>query len=175
MIGKGGEVREEIEEKSGAVLDINSKTGSVDIDTSDIDDPLLEMSVEDVVKAIGRGFNPEKAISILNENVHFELMDIRDYVGKNANAVRRMRGRVIGKDGRSRELIEELSESYVSVYGNTIGIIGGPTELKIARKAVEMLLQGSEHASVYRFLENSREEIKIAKSGFHLEEDIREE
>lgn len=89
-------------------------------------------------------------------------------MGKSSNAVRRMRGRVIGKDGRSRELIEELSEAYVSVYGNTIGIIGGSTELNIAKRAVEMLLDGSEHATVYSFLENSRTEIKKARSGFRI-------
>lgn len=168
LIGEGGKIKEEIEEESGAELNINSKTGLVKIDVSDIDDPVRSMKVEDVVKAIGRGFNPKKAIHILRDEIYFELIDIRDYVGKNANAVRRMRGRVIGKDGRSRELIEELSETYVSIYGNTIGIIGGSTELSIARKAIEMLLEGSEHATVYSYLEGSRDEIKKARSGFYV-------
>ncbi|MEF8873805.1 MAG: KH domain-containing protein [Candidatus Thermoplasmatota archaeon] len=169
LIGKNGSVKEKIEEKSGAELKIDSKTGQVDIDVRDIDDPILSLKVEDVVKAIGRGFNPEKAMEILNDEIDFALLDIRDWVGKSTNAVRRMRGRVIGRDGRTRELIEELSETYVSVMGNTVGIIGPSFQLGIARQAVEMLLEGRKHATVYKFLEDNRERIKIEKSGFRIE------
>ncbi|MFW6195733.1 MAG: KH domain-containing protein [Thermoplasmatota archaeon] len=168
LIGKDGEVKKEIEERTGAELDIDSKTGLVEIDTREIDDPILPMKVEDVVKAIGRGFNPDKAMNILEDNVNFELLDIRDWVGKSSNSVRRMRGRIIGKGGRTRELIEELSETYVSVKGNTVGIIGQPFEVKIARKAVVMLLEGSKHATVYSFLEGKRKDIKLDQTGFKL-------
>lgn len=168
LIGKNGEVRKKIEEETDAVLDIDSKTGEVDIDVSDVEDPILRLKIEDVVKAIGRGFNPNKALKILDDEIYFELLDIRNFVGKNTNAVQRMRGRVIGQNGRSRELIEELSEAYISVYGNTVGIIGTEVSLRVARRAVEMLLEGSEHSTVYQFLENSRPDIKREKSGFEL-------
>ncbi len=169
LIGKNGSVKEKIEEESGAELEIDSKNGEVDIDVRDIEDPILSLKVEDVVKAIGRGFNPEKAIEILRDGVDFALLDIRDWVGKNTNAVHRMRGRVIGKNGRTRELIEELTETYVSVMGNTVGIIGPSFQANIARRAVEMLLEGREHATVYKYLEDNREKIKLEQSGFHLE------
>lgn len=170
LIGKDGEVKKEIEEKSGAMLDINSKTGQVNIDLRDVEDPILSLKVEDVVRAVGRGFNPKKAIKILNDEIDLELIDIRDWVGKNTNAVQRMRGRVIGRDGRTRELIEELTETHVSVKGNTVGIIGRNFELNVARRAVEMLLEGKEHATVYNYLEGKREDIKYRESGFYLEE-----
>ncbi|MFP3872231.1 MAG: KH domain-containing protein [Candidatus Natronoplasma sp.] len=169
LIGKDGEVKDKIEEESGAELDIDSNSGEVDIDVRDIDDPILSLKVEDVVKAVGRGFNPDKAIHILKDEVDFALLDIRDWVGKNSNAVRRMRGRVIGRDGRTRELIEELTDTYISVMGNTVGIIGPRFQLSIARKAIGMLLEGKEHATVYRFLEDNRARIKMEKSGFRIE------
>jgi len=169
LIGENGKTKNKLEEKSNAKLDIDSRTGVVDIDVEDIDDPLMPMKVEDVVKAIGRGFNPKKALKILDKDVYFELLDMRDYVGKSPNAVHRISGRVIGKNGRSREIIEELSETHISVYGNTIGIIGGSVEISIAKRAIEMLLEGSEHSTVYGFLEKSRAEIKRARSGFYME------
>ncbi len=171
LIGKDGRVKKKIEEESGAELEIDSQTGRVDIDVRDIDDPILSLKVEDVIKAIGRGFNPDKAIEILNDNIDLDLIDIRDWVGKNSNAVKRMRGRVIGRNGRTRELIEELSETHVSVKGNTVGIIGSSFKLKIARRAVEMLLEGREHATVYNYLEGKREDIKLENSGFHVREE----
>jgi len=163
LIGKDGQTKREIEEETGIVLDIDSDTGEVDIDTEEVEDPLVKMKIKDVIKAIGRGFNPDKAMFLLEDGVYFDLLDIRNYVGKSSKAVKRMRGRVIGKNGRTRELIEELSESYVSIYGNTIGIIGRLTEHKIARKAVEMILNGSTHSAVYNYLESMRVEIKKEK------------
>ncbi|MBS3817733.1 MAG: RNA-processing protein [Candidatus Thermoplasmatota archaeon] len=175
LIGENGSVKKEIEEKSGAELEIDSNTGRVEIDVRDVEDPILSMKVEDVVKAIGRGFNPKKAMNILEDNIDFVLLDIRDWVGKNKNAVRRMRGRIIGRDGRTRELIEELSETYVSIKGNTVGIIGSPFEVNIARRAVEMLLEGREHATVYKYLEGKREDIKLERSGFKIDRSELEE
>ena len=80
--------------------------------------------------------------------------------GKSKNTLLRLKGRVIGKDGKSRQLIEELSEAYVSVYGKTVCIIGTAESASMAKRAVEYLLQGSTHASVYKWLENRRREMK---------------
>jgi ribosomal RNA assembly protein len=45
-------------------------------------------------------------------------------------------------------------------------IIGNSVQLPIARSAIDMLLSGSEHATVYRFLERSRTTLRIAEMGF---------
>ena len=54
----------------------------------------------------------------------------------------------------------------MSVYGHTVALIGEAFHLAIAREAVEMLLRGSEHNTVYRFLERKREHIKVYEMGF---------
>lgn len=166
LVGEKGKTKKKIEKETGAVLDIDSNTGAVEIDTRGVTDPVMMLKVEDVIKAIGRGFNPRKALFLLQDDVYFELMDIRSYVGKSTNSVNRMKARLIGKDGRTRELIEELSECFVSIYGNTVCIIGTPMELSIARRAVQMILEGSEHSTVYGYLESKRTDIKKRKSGF---------
>ncbi len=166
LIGEGGKTKMKIEEVTGTTLDIDSKTGVVEIDTREVEDPVLKLKVEDIIRAIGRGFNPKKALSLVDDEIYFELMDIRSYVGKSSNAVHRMKARIIGKEGRTRELIEELSESYVSVYGNTVAIIGSSLELSIARRAIQMILEGAEHSSVYSYLESKRTDIKRRRQGF---------
>ncbi len=166
LIGEKGSSKKLIEDKTGCELDIDSNTGEIDIQTEDVEDPLMKLKVQDVVKAVGRGFSPEKALDILNDDVYFELIDIKRYVGKSHKAIKRMKGRVIGREGRTRQLIEELSECHVSVYGHTVGLVGPPTELRVARKAVQMILEGSEHSTVYSYLESKRIEIKKDKLGF---------
>jgi ribosomal RNA assembly protein len=88
---------------------------------------------------------------------------MRDFVGKSESDIKRLSGRIIGREGKTRRLIEELTDAYVSVYGHTVGIIGATEEAEIARQAVEMFIRGRLHTSVYRFLHVKRRELKKKK------------
>lgn len=160
LVGKTGSVKKEIEEHTGAKIEIDSKSGDVTIDTENVIEPLYTLKVVDIVKAIGRGFSPEHAFRLFDEDIYFSLLNIKDYVGKNQKHVRRIKARLIGKKGKTRSLIEELSDTNISIYGNTVGIIGELEELNTAKSAVDMLLRGSEHSAVYRFLEHKRTDLK---------------
>jgi len=94
------------------------------------------------------------------------MFDIRDFAGKNAKRVRQVRARLIGTGGKTRRLVEELTGVDVSIYGNTVGLIGDIVQLGVAEKAVEMILEGSKHAAVYRFMEGSRASLRMAELGF---------
>jgi ribosomal RNA assembly protein len=156
LIGPKGEVRRYIEDRTGVKLEIDSKDGSVVVHEEEAEDPFIAMRAAEIVKAIGRGFSPEHAFALLREDFYFNLLDITDYVGKKPNHVRRVRARLIGTQGKTRRLIEELSESFLSVYGNTVAIIGDEWGSNVARRAVDMVLSGSEHRTVYGFLEKMR-------------------
>ncbi len=73
---------------------------------------------------------------------------------------------MIGTRGKTRRIIEDLTGADMSVYGHTVSLIADDVQLPIAQEAVEMLLKGSEHATVYRFLERKRGELRIAEMGF---------
>jgi ribosomal RNA assembly protein len=72
----------------------------------------------------------------------------------------RLKGRVIGEEGKARRIIEELTETYISVFGNTVSIIGQAYNVSICRRAIESLLSGSPHSGVYFWLEKKRKELK---------------
>ncbi len=170
LIGKKGSVKRDIEEKTGVHLYIDSREGEVSIDESEAEDPMGGIKAFNIVRAIGRGFSPERAMRLLDDDVYLEVIDIREFSGKKKNSVRRVRGRLIGTKGKTRRLIEELSGADVSVYGNTVSIIGDFLEMDIARNAITMLLSGSEHSTVYHYLERRRIDIKIAEMGIYYEE-----
>jgi ribosomal RNA assembly protein len=161
LIGPKGEVRRYIEDRTGVTLEIDSRDGSVDVRGEEAKDAFLAMRAAEIVKAIGRGFSPEHAFALLRDDFYFSLMEITEYTGKKPNHVRRVRARLIGTDGKTRRLIEELSESYISVYGNTVAIIGDEWGSDVARRAVDMVLSGSEHRTVYGFLEKMRRAKKL--------------
>jgi len=84
-------------------------------------------------------------------------------VGKNSKRAKTVRGRLIGSRGKTRRLIEELSESYVSIYGNTASLIGDYIQNEISRESVLMILRGNQHSTVYRYLERKRRDLRLSK------------
>jgi len=162
LIGPNGSVKEQIEKTLGVKLQIDSSTGDVSIELNpENNDPSKLFRAKDVVTAIGRGFSPEKAFRLLeDENTILEIIDLRQIFGKSESDMRRVRGRIIGRDGKTRRIIEELTETYISVYGHTVGIIGDFEKAQIAREAIDMLIKGAMHGTVYRYLHRKRREIK---------------
>jgi len=160
LIGRKGETKRDIEDKSGVKLEIDSKTGEIVINDQDAKDPLMVITVENFIKAIGRGFSPEKAYLLLKENADFFVFDLHDYVGKKETHVKRLKSRVIGREGKTKNVLEELTDSKISVYGHTIGIISDVMKMNILKKSIDMLLTGSKHASVYRFVEAQMKELR---------------
>ena len=156
LIGKDGETKAIIEENTGVDIDVDSKEGEVTVSGTDALDLL---TVREIVRAIGRGFNPDIALLLLKSDYALELVSIRDFA-KTSNDALRLKGRVIGKEGKARTIIEQLTECYISVYGKTIAIIGETERLSIARKAVEQLLKGSQHARIFTWLERQRRRFK---------------
>ena len=165
LVGPDGTVKSAIERKLSVSLEVDSKTGTVEIiipTTSE--DPTVLFRAKEVVTAIGRGFAPNHAFRLLDDDeIIFEIIDLRERVGRSPSDIKRLKGRVIGKEGKTRRIIEELSEANISVYGHTISIIGYPDQASIAREAVSMLIGGSLHGTVYRYLHKKRRELKKAR------------
>ncbi|MBT7903396.1 RNA-processing protein [Candidatus Woesearchaeota archaeon] len=155
LIGKSGEIKHEIEEETNTKINIDSKEGDVNLSG---EDSLGIFIAKDVIKAIARGFNPDLAKLLLKGDYTFDMVNIQDYTGKSKKDSLRLKGRVIGTEGKSRRHIEDLTETNISVYGKTIAIIGRAEDTNIARKAVESLLAGSAHTSVYKWLEKKKKE-----------------
>ncbi|MCB9358736.1 RNA-processing protein [Candidatus Woesearchaeota archaeon] len=152
LIGKDGETKDEVENRTGCKLDIDSKEGDVSINGVD---PLMMFTCAEIVKAIGRGFNPDIALLLTKIDYVLEIISIAEYA-KTQNDMIRIRGRVIGKEGKSRKVIEDLLEVYIVVYGKTVSVIGRGDSVALARRALENLLSGSTHANVYKWLEKQR-------------------
>ena len=167
LIGHKGETKKDLEDRLKIKIDIDSKTGEITIDEHENQDPLNVIKIENIVRAIGKGFSPEKALRLLDDNADFFVFDLHDYVGKKRDQVRRLKSRVIGREGKTKHVLEELTDAKVSVYGHTISIISDIMRMNILKKSVDMLLTGSKHATVYRFVESQMKELRRSeKYGF---------
>lgn len=165
LIGPNGEIKKYIERTLLVKLEIESETGGVKIVLAEnVEDPSLLFKAKDVVNAIGRGFSPELAFRLIrDEEAFLDIIDLRAIFGKSESDIRRVKGRIIGMEGKTRRIIEELTETNVCVYGYTVGLIGDIEQVQAAREAIQMLIRGSIHSTVYRFLHRKRRELKKRK------------
>jgi len=140
LIGKDGETKKLIEKKTKTKISIDDEI------TIEGDNQLV---TGEIIKAIGRGFSPQRAMRLLDSDSIFDVIQIKGTPKK----IKRLMSRVIGREGKARRNIENMTGAFISVYGKTISIIGNYKEVEYARKGVEMLLKGHKHPYVYRHLE----------------------
>jgi len=165
LIGPEGEAKQRLEKRLQVELEIDSQSGDVAMSLGkDVQDPSLLFKAKDYVLAVGRGFSPDRADKLLQDEENMLMViDLREIFGRSESDIQRVKGRIIGSEGKTRKIIEELSEAFISVYGHTVSIIGGVEQSEIAREAISMLIKGSLHATVYKFLQRKRQDLKKSR------------
>ena len=174
LIGAKGQTRRDLQEAAGCKnLTINSISGDIDVIWGEPGtyDPVKALKLPDVIKAVGRGMAPKRAIQLLQDDWFFEIVDLREHVGKRSNQQRRIRARIIGSEGKIRKMIEQHTNTEISIYNSTIVLVGEENGLANARQAVEMLASGSEHGTVIKYLEKERRKFRLeSRSIDYIEE-----
>ena len=161
LIGPQGKTKETIEKTSQTIIDVDSEAGSVAISPhKESEDPLSVWKARYMVKAIGRGFNPGIALKLIDDEVMLEIINLPDYVGKSKGNFKTERT-YHWQRWKTRNIITEMTGTHVSIYGKTVSIIGDMEHLQIAKEAVEMILDGARHKTVYSFLERKKQEMKL--------------
>ncbi|HJJ55424.1 MAG TPA: KH domain-containing protein [Methanocorpusculum sp.] len=159
IIGKQGQTRRYLEKQMNVSLKVDSDDGIVTI--TNADDPVSEIRSMDPIKAIGRGFSPQHALKLFDDEDNvLDVIDLSDDANT-PQKLYRIRGRIIGKSGKSREQIENMTNTYISIFGKTVGIIGSPDHVANAREAILMLIGGSDHSTVFKFLDQKNKKAKL--------------
>jgi ribosomal RNA assembly protein len=113
-----------------------------------------EYSAEKVVEALNFGFTMEAALMIKEEELIFEILNIKDYTKR--NDLERIRGRIIGTGGKTKKTLINLTECFIEIKENKVGIIGHPENMENATQAIVSLIKGAKQANVYAYLEHHR-------------------
>ena len=153
LVGEKGATKKVIETKCKVHLTIEEE-GDVEIEG----DSTETFFAKDVVKAIGRGFTPHEALKLIEQDYNLYIIQLKDLISSD-KAITRLKGRVIGEKGRMKSDIESATESYVCIYGNTIGIIARIDTMDKTKEAITMLLDGAPHNVVINYLAKARREI----------------
>jgi len=172
IVGRNGKVRRRIEQLTNVKLNIDSE-GTVTISNPTAsDDPVLAWKARDIVRAIARGFSPKNALSLIDEDMMLIIISLRESVGTSPSQLKRVAGRIIGENGRTRRVIEQVTETKITVYGRTVSLIGMNPGLDYARRAVDMLISGAPHSAVYSRLERMRRDLNRQRSELWEDTDL---
>ncbi len=114
-------------------------------------DPIDAWKSKDVIRAVGRGFNPDKAMELLDDENNLYVINIKEYQNKE-KGIRRIKSRIIGREGKTKKKLEDLGGCAISIYGKTVSIIGQSEKTSYVKEAIEMLINGSKHNKVYNYL-----------------------
>jgi len=154
LIGPDGSVKEEIMRRTRTNITIDSSSGTVILEPSSPSTTALElMKAREVVRAIAYGFSPERAYRLFDTDQVLIIIDLKQYVGDKPNHLQRVLGRIIGEGGKARRVLEETTGTYISIYDTYVAIIGDYESANIAKNAIELLIQGRRHSTVYRYIE----------------------
>ncbi len=161
LIGSGGKVIKELMNRTNTIITVDSANGTVIIEpSSSSTSPLNLLKAQDFIKAISIGFSPERAWRVLDEEQVLIVLDLKQYIGSSQSHLTRIKGRIIGEEGKARKNIEQMTGTYISIYEDYVGIIGDYESANVAKEAIEMLIQGRQHSTVYRYIDRAMREIK---------------
>lgn len=152
LVGRKGITKKTLERKTHTKIAV-TREGEIIISG---EDNIQNYTVSLVIKAIGRGFNPEIAALLLDEQNAMEIVFITDMSKKTKKNLDRIRSRLIGKEGKARMMLETLTNTNISIYGKTVSIIGQIYDVLIAKHAVEKLVKGAPHGNAYKYIESQK-------------------
>jgi len=117
-------------------------------------EPEEEYIAEKVIDALNFGFPFSVAISIKEENLEFEILNIKNYTTR--KDLERVRARIIGKGGKTLKTLNQLTKCNFEIKDNQVGIIGLPEYIENAQESVISIIKGSKQSNVYSNLEKNQ-------------------
>lgn len=113
------------------------------------------LKLREMARAVALGFTPQQALMLEDDEYVLAVVDLKEYTDK-PNHLRRIKGRIIGEEGRAKHTIEQLAEVSMVVGDHYVAILGKLGDVEIAKRAVEMLIEGKKHSTVYKYIQEAK-------------------
>ncbi len=157
VLGKNNTNLKKIEKRLN--VGITETQGEISIQSkSKGKDAIIEYLTLKIIEALALGFAIETTLHLSNTDYSLMKIDIKSYAkGKRVNVIK---GRIIGTKGKTKALLERLSECNIVLSDHTVGIIGKIENVELASQAIYSLIKGKPQSKVYGFLERSKVKLK---------------
>lgn len=145
LLRKDGEIEKLLEKLIDVKIKVNDEI-SIEGESFNI------FQGKQILMAFGRGFEVDDCLNLLDDGYGLEVIDLSEVI-KSKNRMAVIKGRIIGTRGKTKKYIERFTKAKIAVLGKTVSIIGEWDNLNKAKRAINMLLEGCSHQTLYRWLE----------------------
>ena len=142
IIGKHGRVKKQIEKTGNVTLKIEDLRIIISGKSLDV------LKAYDVVRAMVLGFPKKEAFELFSNNMQLIVYELKEVIPD--SQMKRVCGRIIGEKGKSKLKLQEMLNVNLLIKRERIGAIGKPMKLQILKEALDKLIRGASHASVYK-------------------------
>ena len=125
-----------------------------------------------ILEAMAFGFSFNEAIALKDEEMLFRKVPLRGFTRR--KNLKDVRARLIGKEGKTRRTVEDISGCTVLIGDNAVGLIGRAEAIDAATQGVINIIRGSKQANAYRYLERMNAGRKNLDEGLGLKEEKKE-
>ncbi|KAI4291728.1 RNA-binding protein PNO1 [Pancytospora philotis] len=132
----------------------NRRTRMVDLRTcpSTSDCSFLERSIA-FIQAIIYGFRLDDAMALMKyRDIFMEAFEIGEIRKLKTSHMSRAIGRIIGREGRTKESIENFSKCKFVLHDQRIVVLGCADNIRMAKDGIGRLVQGAEPSSIFNRL-----------------------
>ncbi|MBW9140865.1 MAG: RNA-processing protein [Candidatus Aramenus sp.] len=147
-----------LQEISGVRIIYDERKKIFEIDPTN-ENPYSAFKAASVIRALGLGFSVNDAMKLMSDEYQLEVIDLKATLGGNPDTIRRIKGRIIGEGGKAKKILQEYTSAVISIYEHYVGIISTNEQTPIVRKAIDMLIEGREHSTVYKFLDKAEADL----------------
>ncbi|RMD66870.1 hypothetical protein D6817_03175, partial [Candidatus Pacearchaeota archaeon] len=109
-----------------------------------------EYSAIQVLEAFNFGFPLKRALLLKDEEFAFRTIPIKSHTRRGLEVVK---GRLIGKRGKTKRVLSEISGCAIIIRDTEVGILGNVSQLEALETAIINLIKGTKQSNVYHYLE----------------------
>lgn len=145
--------KQELEKKLNVKIHLSGNKVLIDGDSLD------EYDAVRILDAVNFGFSVKKALLLKREDMLFRVVRIKEHTKRN---LRDIKSRLIGKSGKTRRTLSQVSGCEILIRESEVGIIGDTEAVMDVETAITSLIKGAKQSNMYHYLEKRNREKKEA-------------
>ena len=134
----------ELEKELKIDIEIDGKSAVIN------ESAIKEYEFSKIVDAINFGFTLKRALLLKEDDMEFKIIHIKEHTKRNLRVVK---ARLIGKKGKTKRVLADVSGCEIIIRETEIGIIGEVESVEDLEKAIISLIRGSKQSNIYQYLE----------------------
>lgn len=172
ILGKHKKNLRKLRKELDATIEISSKEDIIEIaiKSNKRRSGFERYMVANIFEALAFGFKIHKVLLLRNSDYIFRKIDIKSMIKSSRVSV--VSGRIIGRQGRVKHLLEKISHCDIVVSDHVVGVIGKTEDVDMANQAINSLIRGSPQPKVLGHLE--RDIVRSKMFGKPVEDMIEE-